>query len=121
MFMISKLNEKGSIIIAIALAFVAIILLPIVFMQIFSISKPLFQVIIAFVIMGYVRNVGIEGIPFWTLSAILIYFLAWKYVEIASSFYVLMLLMGLGFTSSLIWGSVFFTGLLKNRKMMKQG
>jgi len=116
-----KINEQGAIVIAIALAFVFIILLPIVFMQVFEISKPLFQVMLAFIIMGYIRNVGIEGIPFWILSAILIYFLAWKYVEIASSFYVLMLIMGMGFTSSLIWGSVFFTGFFKQKKLAKEG
>jgi hypothetical protein len=110
------MNNKGGLFLVIGIGFLAIILLPIIFMQIFSISKPLFQVILAFVIMGYLKNLGIEGVIFWILSAILIYFLAWKYVEIASTFYVLMFLMGAGFTSSVIWGSAFMRGVFRARK-----
>lgn len=110
------MNNKGGLFLVIGFGFLVIILLPIIFMQIYSISKPLFQVIIAFVIMGYLRNLGIEGVIFWVLSAILIYFLAWKYVEIAASFYVLMFLMGAGFTSSLIWGSAFVRGVFRAKK-----
>ena len=109
-------NQKGGLFALIGIGFLIIILLPFVFMQVFAISKPLFQIMIAFMIMGYLKNFGIEGITFWILAGILIYFLAWKYVEIAASFYVLMFLMGAGFTTALIWGSSFFFGMWRAKK-----
>ncbi len=110
------MNNKGGLFGIIGIGFLVIILLPIVFMQVYSISRPLFQVIIAFLIMGYLKNMGIEGVTFWILSAILVYFLAWKYVEMAASFYVLIFLMGAGFTSTVVWGSAFFRGKFRASK-----
>lgn len=108
-----KLDAKGiGVIIAIALAFLLIILAPIALLKLNELSKVLFQIIMVFVIIGYVRQMGLEGALMWVVSGILCYFIVYKYIYLFSSLYVLMLLMGFGLTSSLMWGTATLRGKL---------
>ncbi len=108
-----KLDAKGiSVIVAIALAFLLIILAPIALLKMNELSKVLFQIIMVFVIIGYVRQMGLEGALMWVVSGILCYFIVYKYIYLFSSLYVLMLLMGFGLTSSLMWGTATLRGKL---------
>ena len=106
-----KLDAKGiRVIIAIALAFLLVVLAPIALMKMNELSKILFQIIMVFVIIGYVRQMGLEGALMWIVSGILCYFIVYKYIYLFSSLYILMLLMGFGLTSSLMWGTATLRG-----------
>jgi hypothetical protein len=101
-----KLNQKGLGIFAImGIGLLGFLVLPIVLFTISEISLRMYQAILAFLIIAYVRGFGIEGPLMWILSGILIYFLVWKYVYLTSMFHILIIMMGLGFTSAIIWGS----------------
>ncbi len=108
-----KLDAKGiSVIVAIAIAFLLVIMAPIALMKLNELSKVLFQIIMVFVIIGYVRQMGLEGALMWIVSGILCYFIVYKYIYLFSSLYILMLLMGFGLTSSLMWGTATLRGKL---------
>jgi len=107
-------NNKGVIGLfpLIGLALLFFLILPIILFTFSSISLRMYQVILAFLIIGYVRSFGIEGPLMWLLAGILIYFLAWKYVYVTSMFHILIIMLGLGFTSAIIWGSALMRGKL---------
>ena len=101
------MNKKGIIGVfpMMGLALLAFLVIPAALFYLSTISKIMFQVIMAFMIIAYVKNFGIEGPLMWILSGILVYFLVWKYPTMTASFYMLILMMGMGFTSAIIWGS----------------
>jgi hypothetical protein len=99
-------NQRGLAIVAvIGLGFLFFIILPWILFYINGMSKVLFQVIMAFTILGYVKQMGLDGALMWIVSGILIYFIVWKYIYLFSSLYLIMMLMGFGFTSAIMWGS----------------
>ena len=99
------MNNKGVIVYILVVAFIVIFLIPYLLMHLFSMSKILFQGIMMFTIIGYVRQMGLDGALMWIVSGVLIYFIVFKYITLFTSLYVLMLLMGFGFTSAIMWGS----------------
>jgi hypothetical protein len=99
------MNNKGVILYILGVAFVIIVVLPFLLMHFYSMSKILFQGILVFSIIGYVRQMGLDGALMWIVSGVLIYFIVFKYITLFTSLYVLMLLMGFGFTSAIMWGS----------------
>lgn len=123
---IMTVNQKGIGPVAVmGLAFLLVILAPIFLMKISGLSKVLFQIIMVFIIIGYVRQMGIEGALMWVVSGILCYFIVYKYIYLFSSLYVLMLMMGFGLTSALMWGSATLRGKLGDwkaaRTMRREG
>jgi hypothetical protein len=62
------------------------------------------QVILIFAIYTTIRGFLGDGPLTLVFSAILIYLLAFKWFYITSTFYVFTFLMGLGFTSVIVWG-----------------
>lgn len=101
------MNKKAliGILPLIGIMFLVVLALPFILFKIHSLAKPLFQIIMAFTIIGYVKQMGLDGALMWIVSGILIYFIVWKYIGLFSSLYMLMLLMGFGFTSVIMWGS----------------
>jgi len=113
-----RLNEKGiGIFVVIGLGFLFFLILPTILFTISGISKIMFQVIMAFMIIAYVKQFGLEGGLMWIIAGILIYFLIWKYIYLTATLYMLMILMGMGFTSAIIWGSASIRGIIEKRKM----
>jgi len=116
------MNKKGliGILPMLGISFFVVILLPIVLFWLSGLSKVLFQVIMAFTIIGYVKQMGLDGALMWIVSGILIYFIVWKYIYIFSSLYMLMLLMGMGVTSAIMWGTSNIRGKLVARDTLKK-
>ena len=115
------MNARGLAIIAvIGGAFLCFIILPWILFYINGMSKVLFQVIMAFTILGYVKQMGLDGALMWIVSGILIYFIVWKYIYLFSSLYLIMMLMGFGFTSAIMWGSNAVKGKLDIASMNRQ-
>ncbi len=99
------MNDKGVVLYILGVAFLIVFVMPFLLMHFYSMSKILFQVILVFSIIGYVRQMGLDGALMWIVSGVLIYFIVFKYITLFTSLYVLMLLMGFGFTSAIMWGS----------------
>ncbi len=100
------MNNKGFHILGfIVIGFVLVLLVPFVLMRLNSMSKVLFQIIMVFTIIGYVKQMGLDGALMWIISGVLCYFIVYKYIDLFASLYMLMLLMGFGFTSAIMWGS----------------
>jgi len=101
------MTERGllGVLPVLGIGFGIILILPIILFYLNDMSKPLFQIILAFSIIGYIKQMGLDGALMWIVSGILIYFIVYKYIMIFSSLYMLMLLMGFGFTSAIMWGS----------------
>ncbi len=98
------MNEKGHIIVFIILGFLIIALLPVLITSVFWPAKILMQIIMIFVIYTTIRGFIGQGNLSLIISAILIYLMVFKWFEIFLSLYILQLLLGLGFTSAIIWG-----------------
>lgn len=106
MWNLLNLNAKGIGVFAVmGIGFLIVILIPIALIELNEMSKILFQIILVFSIIGYVRQMGMEGALMWIIAGILCFFVVYKYIYLFSSLYVLMLLMGFGFTSAIMWGS----------------
>ena len=98
------MNQKGNILVIILVVFAILAILPIVLSSVFWQVKIVSQIIFIFVIFATVRGFMGSGMPTILISVILIYFLAFKYFEIALSLYVFQMLLGLQFISVIIWG-----------------
>ena len=98
------MNERGNIVLILLGIFVVLALIPIILTSVFWQVKIVAQIIMIFVIYSTVRGFMGGGMPTIILSAILIYFLVFKYFEVAFSLYIFQLLLGLQFLSVIIWG-----------------
>lgn len=98
------MNQKGHIIIILLGVFLLILIIPLVLTTVFWQVKLLMQIIFIFMIYSTVRGFMGAGHLSIILTAILIYFLVFKYFEIALSLYIFQLLLGLQFLSVIIWG-----------------
>ncbi len=98
------MNQKGHIIIFIILGFVVLALLPVLITTAFWPARILMQIIMIFVLWTTVRGYLGPGNLSLIVSAVLIYFMVFKWFEIFLSLYVLQTLLGLGFLSTVIWG-----------------
>ena len=98
------MNQKGHIILIIIAAFIVLAIIPVVITSVFWPAKILMQIIMIFTLYTTVRGFLGSGTPTLVISAILIYFIVFKYFEIFLSLYILQLLLGLQFLSVIIWG-----------------
>lgn len=98
------MNEKGNVILFILLGFVVIAALPPLIMMILPQAQIIFQLISIFIIYSIVRGYLGAGVLTLIVSAILIYFLVFKYIYIFAPLYIFQILLGLSFTSVVMWG-----------------
>jgi len=98
------MNEKGNILFIIIGAFVVLALIPVLITTFFWPAKILMQIIMIFVVYTTVRGLMGSGNLTIIISAILIYFMVFKWFEVFLSLYILQLLLGLQFLSVVIWG-----------------
>lgn len=98
------MNEKGNILLIILGAFLVLLLIPILLTTVFWQVKLIAQIIFIFIIYSTVRGFMGPGSISLIISAVLIYFLVFKYFEIALSLYIFQLLLGLQFLSVVVWG-----------------
>lgn len=98
------MNSKGNVLLLIFGGILLIAILPVLISSVFWQVKIVTQIIFIFIIYSTVRGFMGSGMPTILICAILIYFLVFKYFEIALSLYVFQMLLGLQFISVLIWG-----------------
>ena len=98
------MNQKGNILLIIFAAFLILMLIPILLSTAFWQVKLLMQIILIFVIYGTVRGFMGQGHLPIVVSAVLIYFLVFKYFEVTLSLYIFQTLLGLQFLSVVVWG-----------------
>ncbi|MBN2127141.1 MAG: hypothetical protein JW703_01980 [Candidatus Diapherotrites archaeon] len=98
------MNEKGNIIILVLLGFLVVLIVPMIITHFFWPAKIIMQIILIFAIYTAVRSFLGDSPLTLVFSAILIYLLAFKWFYITSSLYIFTFLMGLGFTSVIVWG-----------------
>lgn len=98
------MNEKGNVILFIIIGFIVLALIPVVITSFFWQAKLLMQIVLIFVIYTTVRGFLGSGPLVLIVSAVLIYFMVFKYFEIFLSLYILQTLLGLGFMSTIVWG-----------------
>ena len=98
------MNQRGHVILLILLGFLVLGLIPVLITSVFWPAKILMQIIMIFVLYTTVRGYLGPGNLSLIVSALLIYFMVFKWFEIFLSLYILQLLLGLGFMSTVVWG-----------------
>jgi len=98
------MNESGHIIFLILGAFLILALIPILITSFFWPAKILMQIILIFILYTTVRGFLGDGTITLIISAVLIYFMVFKYFELFLALYILQTLLGLQFLSVIIWG-----------------
>ena len=98
------MNEKGNIVLILVVGILVLALIPVIITSLFAPAKLIMQVIMIFVIYTTVRGYMGPGNITIMISAVLIYFMVFKWFEVFLSLYVLQLLLGLGFISAVMWG-----------------
>lgn len=98
------MNQRGHILLIIFAAFIVIALIPILLSNIFWQFRLLAQIIMIFMIYSMVRGFMGAGYITIVISAILVYFMVFKYFDIVLGLYVFQFLLGLQFMSVVIWG-----------------
>ena len=98
------MNQKGDALPFIIIGLVCLALAVPVIMWLFPYADILMRIILVFLIFTIVKGYLGDGTPTLVVSAILIYFLAFKYAYIAATAYVLYILMGFSFLSVIVWG-----------------
>ena len=98
------MDERGNVIFIIIGAFILIALIPPILMMLFPPIQILFQIMMIFMLYSIVRAYMGDGPLTLILSAILIYFLVFKYTYIFASLWVFQMLLGVQFLSVVIWG-----------------
>lgn len=93
--------------------FIAIILLVPLIIYYYPIAKYIIMVIIAFFIFEIVARALGNNILTYVVTGVLLYFIIYKYFYLSTSVFLLYLLLSVGFTSVVIWGT---TNLWKEKK-----
>lgn len=102
------MNQKGGLIMIILALFVIVGLLPWILMSIVPQAKILIQLILVFAIYTAVRGYLGSGTLTLVISGVLIYILVIKYAAFSSAAYMYMVVVQVGVSSMLIWGTNFF-------------
>jgi len=102
------MNQKGNLLLLILGVFLLIAILPAILMWLLPQSKLLFQIMMIFILYMTVRGYLGSGVLSIIVSAVLIYFLVFKYIEFTAGVFVIYTLLTLMAGSMIIWGlSVF--------------
>ncbi|MFH1663639.1 MAG: hypothetical protein ABH986_02430 [archaeon] len=102
------MNQKGGLIMIILILFVIVAILPWVLMSIVPQAKILVQLILVFTLYTTVRGYLGSGPLTLIISGILIYILVIKYAAVSAGAFSLMIVVQIGVSSMLIWGTSFF-------------
>lgn len=98
------MNEQGNVILFIIAGMIIIALLPPIIMMVFPAASLIFQIMMIFIIYSTVRGYVGSNAMTLVISAILIYFLVFKYAYITASVWVIQLMLGIQFFSVIVWG-----------------
>ena len=98
------MNQKGNALLFIILGLVCLAVAVPIIMWAFPYADILMRIILMFLIFTIVKGYLGDGTLTLVVSAVLIYFLAFKYAYIAATAYVLYILMGFSFLSVIVWG-----------------
>ncbi|MCR4368349.1 MAG: hypothetical protein NUV67_00405 [archaeon] len=98
------MDSKGHILLIIVGAFIVIALIPILISVFFWQAKIIMQILMIFVLYTTVRGFLGAGNLTLIVSAVLIYFMVFKWFELFLGLYILQILLGLQFLSVIIWG-----------------
>ncbi|MEK6958516.1 MAG: hypothetical protein AABW59_00560 [archaeon] len=99
------MNEKGNLLVIILFVMVGLIFLLPVLMYVFPPLDIIVRIILVFSIFMTVRGYMGNGILTIIISAILIYFLVFKWWWIGASGFFAMTLLSLGFFGIVVWGT----------------
>jgi len=102
------MNQKGGLIMIILILFLVVAILPWVLMSIVPQAKILVQLILVFTLYTTVRGYLGSGPLTLIISGILIYILVIKYAAVSAGAFSLMIVVQIGVSSMLIWGTSFF-------------
>ncbi|MCD6434220.1 MAG: hypothetical protein J7L14_01255 [Candidatus Diapherotrites archaeon] len=103
------MNSRGFIWIILLIFVLIAIAVPVV-MHLFKPADIILRIILIFVIFTTVRSYLGNGILSLIVSAILIYYLVFKWWFVFAPLYVLYILLGLQFLSVIIWGTFRLAG-----------
>lgn len=98
------MNEKGNLLILIAIGFLLLMIIPIAITKIFPIAGIIARILLIFTLYTLVRGFLGSGPVTLVVSAILIYFMAFKWFDLVLGLWIFQILLGLSFTSVVIWG-----------------
>jgi len=98
------MDESGNVVLLILGGLLLVLILPPLILYLFPPAALVFQLISLFVIYSTVRGYLGPGMLTLIISAILIYFLVFKYFYIYTSLFVFQLLLGVSFLSVIVWG-----------------
>jgi len=98
------MNERGNVVILIVIGLLVVAILPPIIFYAFPPAALVFQLISIFIIYATVRGYLGPGVLTIAISAILIYYLVFKYFYLYSALFMFQLLLGMGFLSVIVWG-----------------
>ncbi|AJF60244.1 MAG: hypothetical protein J4224_00960 [Candidatus Diapherotrites archaeon] len=98
------MNERGNLLLIVLAAMILLAILPVLLAHLFWPVKLVAQIIFVFVIYSTVRGFMGPGHLTIVISAVLIYFMVFKYFDIMLSLYIFQLMLGVQFLSVIIWG-----------------
>ena len=98
------MNQKGNILFIIIGGFLVLAIIPVIITSYFWPAEILMKIIMVFVLYTTVRGYLGSGNLTLIVSAILIYFLVFKWFQLFLALYILQVLLGLQFLSVVIWG-----------------
>ena len=97
------MNRRGNLFLYYMLIAIALVIISMLVLWLFPQAQIVMGIVLAFAIFMNVRGSIGDGMPTIVLSAILIYFLVFKYFFIASGFYILTILLAFGGASLITW------------------
>ena len=98
------MDEKGNVVIFLLIGFVIIALFPPLLMHFVPAAGILFQILMIFIIYSTVRGYLGQGKMSIIVSAVLIYFLVFKYRDITATLWFFQILLSVQWLSVVIWG-----------------
>jgi hypothetical protein len=98
------MNKSGNMGLIIIIALLVVAVVPGILVALFPPIRILFQIIAVFMVYSLVRGYLGQGTLTLVVSALLIWFLVFKYPGIFASLWVFQTLLGLQFMSIIIWG-----------------
>ncbi len=103
------MNDRGFILIILGVFLLIAIAVPVI-MLVFPPANIVFRLILIFTIFMTVRSYIGNGVVSIIVSAVLIYFLVFKWVYLFAPMYILYILLGMQFLSVIIWGTFRLAG-----------
>jgi len=102
------MNQKGGLIMIIFVLFIIVGFLPWILMSIVPQAKILVQLILVFTLYTTVRGYLGSGPLTLIISGVLIYILVIKYAAFSAGMFSYVIILQIGVSSMLIWGTSFF-------------